>query len=274
MLDTRRPSRRSSRTATRSCSSTAIDELEPGVSRRRRARRARTSMFWVPGHFPDYAVMPGVLIVEALAQVGAVALLSLAENQGKLAFFAGIDKVRFKRQVVPGRDAAARVSRSPKRAGRSASARRRRTVERRARLLGRADVCDTIDAGFRARDRRRRHGCAARRDRSTNRESTWRLEQNACATAAPSSASSASATSVCRSRVEMAQGRAPGHRLRRLRREGRPTSTPGESYIPDVPTEELADARRGGPARGDDGLLARRASATPSRSACRRRSTR
>lgn len=59
-------------------------------------------MFWVPGHFPEYAVMPGVLIVEALAQAGAVALLSLPENQGKLAFFGGIDKVRFKRQVVPG----------------------------------------------------------------------------------------------------------------------------------------------------------------------------
>ncbi len=59
-------------------------------------------MFWVPGHFPEYAVMPGVLIVEALAQVGAVALLSVEENRGKLAFFAGIDKVRFKRQVVPG----------------------------------------------------------------------------------------------------------------------------------------------------------------------------
>lgn len=55
-----------------------------------------------PGHFPDYPVMPGVLIVEALAQVGAVALLSLEENQGKLALFAGIDKVRFKRQVRPG----------------------------------------------------------------------------------------------------------------------------------------------------------------------------
>lgn len=59
-------------------------------------------MFWVRGHFPDYPVMPGVLVVEALAQVGAVALLSVTENQGKLAFFAGIDKVRFKRQVVPG----------------------------------------------------------------------------------------------------------------------------------------------------------------------------
>jgi len=59
-------------------------------------------MFWVPGHFPEYAVMPGVLIVEALAQAGAVALLSQPDNGGKIAFFAGIDKVRFKRQVVPG----------------------------------------------------------------------------------------------------------------------------------------------------------------------------
>jgi 3-hydroxyacyl-[acyl-carrier-protein] dehydratase len=58
--------------------------------------------FWVPGHFPEYAVMPGVLIVEALAQVGALALLSLVENRGKIALFAGIEKVRFKRQVRPG----------------------------------------------------------------------------------------------------------------------------------------------------------------------------
>ena len=54
------------------------------------------------GHFPDYPVMPGVLIVEALAQVGAVALLTTAEYEGKLALFDGIDKVRFKRQVKPG----------------------------------------------------------------------------------------------------------------------------------------------------------------------------
>lgn len=54
------------------------------------------------GHFPDYPVMPGVLIVEALAQVGAVAMLKKEENRGKLAFFAGIDKCRFKRQVRPG----------------------------------------------------------------------------------------------------------------------------------------------------------------------------
>ncbi|SES10709.1 3-hydroxyacyl-[acyl-carrier-protein] dehydratase [Gracilibacillus ureilyticus] len=54
------------------------------------------------GHFPDYPVMPGVLIVEALAQVGAVAILSKEENKGKIGFLAGIDKCRFKRQVKPG----------------------------------------------------------------------------------------------------------------------------------------------------------------------------
>ena len=54
------------------------------------------------GHFPDYPVMPGVLIVEALAQVGAVAMLKLEDNQGRLAFFTGIDNCRFKKQVTPG----------------------------------------------------------------------------------------------------------------------------------------------------------------------------
>ena len=54
------------------------------------------------GHFPGQPVMPGVLIVEALAQVGAVALLSRSEHAGKVPFFAGIDGVRFRRPVVPG----------------------------------------------------------------------------------------------------------------------------------------------------------------------------
>ena len=54
------------------------------------------------GHFPQYKVMPGVLIIEALAQVGAVAILSLPENKGKLAFFGGITNARFKKQVRPG----------------------------------------------------------------------------------------------------------------------------------------------------------------------------
>ncbi|MFS0654119.1 3-hydroxyacyl-ACP dehydratase FabZ [Bacillus sp. 179-C3.3 HS] len=54
------------------------------------------------GHFPGYPVMPGVLIVEALAQVGAVVMLSKEENKGKIGLFAGIDGCRFKRQVKPG----------------------------------------------------------------------------------------------------------------------------------------------------------------------------
>ncbi len=54
------------------------------------------------GHFPGHPVMPGVLILEALAQVGAVALLTEEENKGKLVFFGGIKNARFKRQVEPG----------------------------------------------------------------------------------------------------------------------------------------------------------------------------
>ena len=54
------------------------------------------------GHFPGYKVMPGVLIIEALAQVGAVAILTVPENRGKLALFGGIKNARFKRQVRPG----------------------------------------------------------------------------------------------------------------------------------------------------------------------------
>ena len=54
------------------------------------------------GHFPQQPVMPGVLIIEALAQVGAVAVLSLEENKGKLAFFGGIKNAKFRKQVVPG----------------------------------------------------------------------------------------------------------------------------------------------------------------------------
>lgn len=54
------------------------------------------------GHFPSHPVMPGVLILEALAQLGAVALLSIEENKGKIAFFAGADKVKWRKQVLPG----------------------------------------------------------------------------------------------------------------------------------------------------------------------------
>jgi len=54
------------------------------------------------GHFPQEHVMPGVLIIEALAQAGAIIILSLEENKGKIAYFAGIDKCKFKQKVVPG----------------------------------------------------------------------------------------------------------------------------------------------------------------------------
>ena len=58
--------------------------------------------YYFKGHFPENPIMPGVLIVESLAQTGAVAILSMEENKGKNALFGGIDKIRFKKQVTPG----------------------------------------------------------------------------------------------------------------------------------------------------------------------------
>ena len=78
-----------------------IIELEPGESAVGIKGVTANEQFF-QGHFPDYHVMPGVLIIEALAQVGAVAILSLEEYKGKIAFFGGIKNARFKRQVVPG----------------------------------------------------------------------------------------------------------------------------------------------------------------------------
>jgi 3-hydroxyacyl-[acyl-carrier-protein] dehydratase len=81
-----------------------IDEvLELEAGRRVVARkRVRDDEWYLAGHFPGRPVMPGVLIVEALAQTGAVAVLSEEENRGRLALFAGIDDCRFKRIVEPG----------------------------------------------------------------------------------------------------------------------------------------------------------------------------
>jgi len=78
-----------------------ILELEPG-KKAVGIKNVTANEEFFQGHFPNYAVMPGVLIVEALAQVGAVSVLSLEENKGKIAFFAGIDNFRFKEQVRPG----------------------------------------------------------------------------------------------------------------------------------------------------------------------------
>ena len=78
-----------------------IEELEPGV----RATGYKCVTFdesFFRGHFPEEPVMPGVLIIEALAQVGTVAILSMEENKGKIAYFGGIDKAKFKKKVIPG----------------------------------------------------------------------------------------------------------------------------------------------------------------------------
>lgn len=78
-----------------------IEELEPGVRALGRKCVSVNEPFF-QGHFPGNPVMPGVLIIEALAQVGAVAMLSQSELQGRTAYFAGIDKARFRQKVVPG----------------------------------------------------------------------------------------------------------------------------------------------------------------------------
>ena len=78
-----------------------VVELEPGARVVAR-KRVRGDEWWFAGHFPGRPVMPGVQIVEAMAQAGAVAVLSQEENRGRIAFFGGIDGVRFKRIVEPG----------------------------------------------------------------------------------------------------------------------------------------------------------------------------
>jgi 3-hydroxyacyl-[acyl-carrier-protein] dehydratase len=79
-----------------------VDEVLELVPGRRVVARKTVTLDDCAGHFPGNPIMPGVKMVEALAQCGAVAVLSQPENQGKLALFAGIDDVRFKRIVRPG----------------------------------------------------------------------------------------------------------------------------------------------------------------------------
>jgi 3-hydroxyacyl-[acyl-carrier-protein] dehydratase len=76
-------------------------ELEPGTRCVAR-KRVRPDEWYLAGHFPGRPVMPGVLIVEALAQAGAMAVLSEEQNRGRIALFASIDDCRFRRIVEPG----------------------------------------------------------------------------------------------------------------------------------------------------------------------------
>lgn len=78
-----------------------IEELEEG-KKAVGYKNVTMNEYFFQGHFPEEPVMPGVLIVEALAQVGAVALLSKEEYKGKIAYFGGINKAKFRRKVVPG----------------------------------------------------------------------------------------------------------------------------------------------------------------------------
>ena len=81
-----------------------IDEVEefiPGESAIA-YKNVNEQEWYFKGHFPGNPIMPGVLITESLAQTGAVAILSMDENKGKNALFGGIDKMKFKRKVVPG----------------------------------------------------------------------------------------------------------------------------------------------------------------------------
>jgi len=81
-----------------------IDRIEELIPGQKAVGYKNVSMneYFFQGHFPNEPVMPGVLIIEALAQTGAVAILSKEEFKGKIAFFGGIDKARFKRVVIPG----------------------------------------------------------------------------------------------------------------------------------------------------------------------------
>lgn len=78
-----------------------VVEMEAGIRIVAR-KHIKEDEYWFKGHFPEYPVTPGVLMIEMLAQAGAVCMLSLEENKGKIGLLAGVDNAKFRRQVLPG----------------------------------------------------------------------------------------------------------------------------------------------------------------------------
>lgn len=78
-----------------------INEMTPG-QKVVATKHIREDEYWFKGHFPEYPVTPGVLLIEMLAQAGAVCMLSLEEHKGKIGFLGGINNAKFRRQVLPG----------------------------------------------------------------------------------------------------------------------------------------------------------------------------
>lgn len=78
-----------------------INEMTPG-QKVIATKHIREDEYWFKGHFPEYPVTPGVLLIEMLAQAGAVCMLSLEEHKGKIGFLGGVNNAKFRRQVLPG----------------------------------------------------------------------------------------------------------------------------------------------------------------------------